>query len=321
MRAELLTALFVVAMFLTSACMVYGDDPGSPSLSASMSNGMATIDYSLPSSAHAYPSVVVAVPLDSYRSSDITVLMTGRGGPPNSEPANIQGLVDHLSAELENLGSSSKVSTIDEGSLSAYLATEKGTLVIASQVDLATSATLEGWVEDGGLLVAIGPGCVPFLGPGGSLELGTEEYEFDGTTLIGSLAYDLGLRTVYPVNGLVVDDVLARSGTVLGHTTSDGSLTTSATVPLGQGKVLVMGGPMDSPFLASMEDVYAWDLARLLETGAPWVAGPIYHERVQVPAQGVKGTITMDLMGMSVRVAVISLDDSHALFRGLTIEP
>lgn len=320
MRVEHLTALFVVAMFVISACMVYGDGPDTPSLSATLSNGELTIDYSIPSSAHAYPSALVVVPLNSYRSSDITILMTGRGSPPSSDPANVQGLVDHLGAELENIGSQITVSTIDEGSLSSFLAAGNGTLVIASEVDHATSVMLEGWVEDGGLLIVIDPRCVPFLGPEGSLEIGSRVYKFDGTAAKGSLAYDFGLRTVYPVHGLVVDDVVARSGTVLGHTTCDGSLTTTATIPLGQGRVLVMGGPIESPFLASMEDVYAWDLARLLETGAPWAVGSIYHERVQAPSQGMENTVTIVTQGMEMRVSIFSLDDSHALFRGLTVE-
>ncbi|HNU35327.1 MAG TPA: hypothetical protein PKJ15_01910 [Methanomassiliicoccales archaeon] len=321
MRAEVITALFVVAMFVTSALMVYGGDQEPPSLSGTASGGILTIDYSMPSSTHAYPCSIVAVPFESYRSDNVTILLTGKGGAPSSDPANVQGLVDHLGAELRNIGSSSKVTTIDEGSLISYLAAGNGTLVIACEVNATASLMLEDWVRDGGLLVAVGPDCIPFMGPGGSLEIGLANYSYDGGTVEGSFAHDTGLRTVYPVHGLSVADVLSYPGTVLGHTAADGKLTTTATVPMGKGRLLIMGGPIEHPFLASMEDVYAWDLARLLEAGAPWVAGPIYHDRIEVPSQGLMGTISFDNGGARVRVSIFSLDDSHSLFKSVTVEP
>lgn len=321
MRAEIVAALFVAALFITSAFMVYGGDQGTPSLEATRSNGTVNVNYSLPSSSHSYPSTIVAITVDNYRSDDITVLLTGRSGPPNSDPANVQGLVDHLGAELENIGSSSKVSTIEEGSLGSYLSWGNGTLIIASAVDLATSLMLEDWVGKGGVLVVIGPDCLPFIGYGGTLKLGFERYPYDGAIDEGSLAHALGLRTVFPSHGISVEDVTSHSGTVLGFTSGDGRLTTMAAVPLGLGRVLAMGGPIESPFLASMEDVYAWDLARCLEAGAQWAAGPIQHERMNVPAQGLAGSLAFGIDQMAIRISVFSLDDSHALFKSVMVEP
>ncbi len=321
MRTEIVATLFVVALFITSAFMVYGGDQGSPSLEATRSNGTVNVNYSLPSSSHSYPSTIVAITVDNHRSDDIKVLLTERSGPPNSDPANVQGLVDHLGAELENIGSSSKVSTIEEGSLGSYLSAGNGTLVIASTVNSTTSLMLEDWVRKGGVLVVIGPDCLPFIGYGGSLEIGFERYTYDDTTAEGTLADTLGLRTVYPAYGISVEDVTSRSGTVLGFTSGDGSVTTMATVPLGLGRVLAMGGPIESPFLASMEDVYAWDLARCLETGAQWAAGPIYHERMIVPAQGLVGSLAFGIDKMAIRISVFSLDDSHALFKSVMVAP
>ena len=321
MRAEVITALFVAAMFATSAFMVYGEGPGSPSLTVTVSSGMATVDYSMPSSTHPYPSALMVLPVNGYRSDDIAILMTGKSGPPNSDPANVQGLADHLKAELENIGSSSKVTLIDEASLESFLAAGNGTLVIASVVNVTQSQLLEGWIMAGGLLIAIGPECIPFIGHGGSLGIGFDRYAVDEQNAEGSLAHDIGLRVVYPSYGMVVADVQSQSGTVLGHTSADGTLTTAAVVPMGEGRVLIMGGPIESPFLASMEDVFAWDLARLLEAGALWVTGPIYHERLEVTSQGMKGKLTFDIGEEVVRISLFSLDDSHALFRGATLIP
>lgn len=321
MRTKIVAALFVAAMFITSAFMVYGGDQGAPTLEATRSNGTVNVNYSLPSSSHSYPSTIVAITVDNYRSDDITVLLTGKSGPPNSDPANVQGLIDHLGAELENIGSSSRVAAIGEGSLGSYLSAGNGTLVIASEVDLATSLMLEDWVREGGVLVVIGPDCLPFIGYGGTLKLGFERYTYDGTMDEGSLAYALGLRTVYPAYGISVEDVASRSGTVLGYASGDGRLTTMATVPLGLGRVVAMGGPIESPFLASMEDVYAWDLARCLEAGAQWAAGPIHHERMNVPAQGLAGSLAFGIDQMAIRISVFSLDDSHALFRSVMVAP
>lgn len=321
MRTEMITALFVVAMFTTSAFMIYGGHSGTPTLSVTMSNGTATVDYSMPASTFPYPSVLVALTMDSYQADSIAILMTGKGGTPNSDPANVQGLMDHLGAELANIGSSLSVRSIDESSLTAYLASGPGILVIACQINVSTGQAVENWVREGGFLVAIGPGCVPFIGSGGALDIGFGRYAYDGTTVEGSFAQDLGLRTIYPSNGPIVADVLSNNGTVLGHTTTDGILTTTATVPLGSGRVMVMGGPIESPFLASMEDVYAWDLARLIESGAPWVVGPIIHDNFLVPKKGLEGSLSFDMGTMPVRVSIFSLDDSHALFRGVTVTP
>jgi hypothetical protein len=321
MRSELVTALFVAVMFTTSALMVYGGSPESPTLSVTANGATATVQYSLPSWAHHYPSALTVVPVDGYRSDDIAILMTGMSGPPNSDPANVQGLADHLGAELENIGSSSTVTIIGEGALFSYLAAGNGTLVVASQLSDAQGDMVEKWVMAGGLLIAIGPECIPFIGYGGSVKVGLNNFVYDGSATEGTLAHDIGLRTVYPVHGILVSDVLSSSGTVLGHTTVDGKLTTTAVVPLGEGKILMMGGPIESPFLASMEDVYAWDLARLLEAGMPWAAGPLFHERLEVPSQGLEGIRTFFVMNMTVRVALFSLDDSHALFQGVTHTP
>lgn len=259
--------------------------------------------------------------VDQYRSDDITVLMTGRSGPPNSDPASVQGLVDHLGAELKNIGSSATVTALEESALVSYLSEGNGTLVIASEMNATESIMLENWVRSGGLLVVIGPECIPFMAPGGSLGIGLGKFTYDGTGSEASLAHSLGLRTVYPVRGLSVDDVLSRSGVVLGHVSADGALTTTAAFPMGSGRVLAMGGPIEHPFLASMEDVYAWDMARLLEIGAPWVSGPIYHERLEVPASGFEGSLSFEIGTKAVRVSIFSLDDSHSLFKGLTVVP
>ena len=90
-------------------------------------------------------------------------------------------------------------------------------------------------------------------------------------------------------------------------------------VPLGLGRVLVMGGPIEPPFLASMEDVFAWDLARCLEAGVQWAAGPVLVEGLNVPSEGLEGSFALSAPGMGVKVSIYSRDDAHALFSSVLV--
>lgn len=305
---------FVAAMLLSSALMVFGGHQGEPGLTASRDDGWITIHYSFPSSTHGYPATVAAWPVAQFRPDDVAVLMGGGTSDTDSAPANVQGLVDHLVAELRNIRAPAKVSVLEKGSLGEYLESGNGTLVIASSVDASLSGAIEDWVTAGGLLVAIGPEALSSFAPSLSL---TALSPFDPNITNGSAAQGLGLRTNYPQYGISVEDVLSSSGTVLGTTSLDGRLTTMAVVPMGLGRALVMGGPIESPFLASMEDVYAWDLARCLTSGLPWISGPITYQRVEVPSGGLSGTMTIADPGTSLVVSAYNLNDWHAIYNVL----
>jgi len=313
MRSETLIAAFVVGMMLCSAFMVYGIGPGAPNLEASVIGDDVLAEYSMPSSDHAYPGVILAAPVSRYRQDDIAVLMTGRNGLQDSDPSMVQGLVDHLSAELDNIGSDSKVSMIEERSLSSYLGTGNGTLIIASALDPSLAQEVSEWVWNGGVLVSIGPLSIPFNGQD-NLTIGYVPFDHDHAISEGPGSEGPGLRMVAPPFGLLSSDVESCQGTVLGLTDDDQNVTTMAAIPYGQGAVLAMGGPIKEPFRASMEDVFAWDLARCLEAGLQWAVGPLSYEPLTVPSSGLHGTSTFKGEGEAMSIAIYSLDDAHSLF-------
>ena len=318
MRAEAIVGVLVAALFVSSALMTYGGPQGAPVLEVGGSDGAFHVTYSMPSSAHGYQATIVAVPVVECRTDDVYVLMSGQGGRSESAPANIQGLVDHLSAELRNIRSSSRVVLLDEAALGPYLASGNGTLVISSSIEEGMAGAVEAWVREGGVLVAIGPHGIPFNGQEGSLAISFLPFVFN-RALEGTTAYDMGLRTVCPSYAPSTADIVASSGSLLGYASGDGASNTMGVVPLGLGRVLVMGGPIEPPFLASMEDVFAWDLARCLEAGVQWAAGPVLVEGLNVPSEGLEGSFAPSAPGMGVKVSIYSQDDAHALFSSVLV--
>lgn len=315
MRNDLALIAVIVAMMLCSTMMLGVGERPSPELRAAVAGDEVVIEYSMPSSAHGYRGLVVALPIELHRQDDIAVVTTGRGGPFNSDPSKVQGLVDHLKAELENIGSDLGVLKVAERDLNAYMAKGNGTIVVCGSLDQSLAGPMEEWVRDGGVLVAIGPLSIPFNwnedGPG----IRFETLRFDETVL-GQDA-GLGSRTVAPPMGVVSQDAHSLNGTVLGITY--GNLTTMARVPFGNGAILACGGPLLEPFRASMEDVMAWDLAICLTIGAQWALdGPLYRY-IEVPSEGSQGTFSVPDGGTLMSIAAYSLSDSQSLFSCLRI--
>ncbi|NLX46884.1 MAG: hypothetical protein GXY70_01740 [Euryarchaeota archaeon] len=310
-RAEVVLTAFVAAMLLSSALMMYGGNQGEPVLEVQLVDGTVTVDYRFPASVHGYPATVVSVPLEFHRQYDVAVLITEAASELDSAPANVQGLVDHMGAELENIGSPITVSAVSEASLATFLGQGNGTLMVAGALSPALSLTVWEWVRAGGVLVTIGPG--PLSSWPSDLE-GLAFAPFVPAAAEGP-ALMMGLRTTYPSYGVSIEDVLALSGHVLGAVSQDGLFTAMAAIPVGSGRVLAMGGPIESPFMASMEDVYAWDLARCLTLDIPWVSGPVSCQRVEVPSEGLIGTLVLDDTGSAMAIAAYNLNDWNSLFK------
>ena len=313
MRNDLVLIAVIVAMMLCSSLMIGVGERPSLELRAAVAGDEVVIDYSMPSSTHGYRGTVVAVPISLHRHDDIAVVTTGRGGPFNSDPAKVQGLVDHLEAELENIGSDLGVLKVPERDLINYMAKGNGTIVICGSLDQSLADPIEDWVRDGGVLVAIGPLSIPFNWHDGGPGIRYEPLIFDETVL-GQDA-GLGLRTVAPPMGVVTKDVNSLNGTVLGITYAN--LTTMARIPFGCGAILACGGPLLEPFRASMEDVMAWDLAICLSVGAQWALNCPMYRYIEVPPEGVQGEFSVPYGGTIMSIAVYSLSDSQSLFSGL----
>lgn len=311
-KAEVAMTAFVAVMLLSSTLMVYGGHQGEPVLEAQLVDGTVVIDYRFPSSTHGYPATVVSVPLEFHRQYDVAVLISETTSDLDSAPANVQGLVDHMGAELENIGSSITVSTVSEGSLATFLNRGNGTLIIAGALAPALSVTVWDWVRVGGVLVTIGPG--PLSSWPSDLE-GLAFAPFVPDAAAEGPALMMGLRTVYPSYGVSIEDVMSLSGHVLGTVSQDGRFTAMAAIPVGSGRVLAMGGPIESPFLASMEDVYAWDLARCLTMGVPWISGPVSCQRMEVPSEGLRGMFVLNDSGSAMAIAAYNLNDWNSLFK------
>jgi hypothetical protein len=315
MRNDLVLIAAIVAMLLCSSLMIGVGERPSLELRAAVAGDEVVIDYSMPSSTHGYQGTVVAVPISLHRQDDIAVVTTGRGGPFNSDPAKVQGLVDHLEAELENIGSDLGVLKVAERDLINYMAKGNGTIVVCGSLDPSLADPIEDWVRDGGVLVAIGPLSIPFNWHDGGPGIRYEPLIFDETVL-GQDA-GLGLRTVAPPMGVVKKDVDSLNGTVLGITYAD--LTTMARIPFGCGVILACGGPLLEPFRVSMEDVMAWDLAICLSLGAQWALDGPLHRYIDVPSGGYQGRFAVPDSDTIMSIAAYSLSDSQYLFRCLRI--
>ncbi len=322
MRSELWAVLAVVTLLLISSFMIPIGGPEDMELELRKDGETAALHYSLPGHEHEYPASVMAFPIEQYRHDDITMLLDIGGADANaSNPANVQGLMDHLGAELQNIGSSREVKVIDQNALASFFLSGNGTLILASSLwdDIELCHAAEAWVLAGGLLVSISPGSVPFTSEvGGTLQLHFSSLDYDSGRDVSATPFSqaFGWRTVAPIKGLLVKDVLDASGTVLGPIYHRGmELTTMALIPYGQGAVLVLGGPMDKPFRASMEDVFAWDLARCLEAEVAWAIGEPTFVRVSVGSAGAQGSVALDTADNSTYSLIgQNLDDTHLVF-------
>ena len=328
MRSEVWAVLAVVTLLLISSFMIPTGGLEGTELELRRDGETAVLHYSLPGHEHEYPASVVAFPIEQYRHDDITMLFDIGGVDDNSSnPANVQGLIDHLGADLQNIGSSREVEVIDHDALASFFSSGNGTLILASSLwdDIGLCHAAEAWVLAGGLLVSIGHGSIPFTSEmGGTLQLHYSSLDYDGGRDVSTTPFSqaFGWRTVAPSNGLLVKDVLDASGTVLGPIYHRGmDLTTMALIPYGQGAVLVLGGPIDKPFRASMEDVFAWDLARCLEAEVAWAIGEPTFVRVSVGSAGAQGSVALDTVDDSTYSLMgQNLDDTHLVFLHKLVE-
>jgi hypothetical protein len=248
--------------------------------------------------------------------------------------ANVQGLYDHLKTEFEKSGVEVNIEIIEEDGLTRFFENGPSTLIIANDFrnDTEISTLCWEWVNDGGVLIAIGNHSIPFAYQD---EDEKASYDRDGIVLgYHSIAYDggesvsdsnfteaYGLQYWSPYMGIDVDDVNRYGGTLVGYLYSgESDLVTIASIPIGEGRILAFGGNMGSAFQVNGEDVVASDLAKLLLAGAIFsTADPIYETR-SLEKEGALGTIMVPKPFDGTLIALaFTNDDFNTLLKAETI--
>jgi hypothetical protein len=179
------------------------------------------------------------------------------------------------------------------------------------------------WVEKGGLWIGIGNGSAPFMysrdntgSPNATMRLDFTDLDYDGGTgmVTTPLANALGLRYVAPEQSFLLSDLEMLGGTSIGYEFDRGQkLATAGIVPLGEGALVVLGGNMTAPPLASGEEVLAWDLERILVLNVPWWSGHLKQVAERSDGQAIEGAIDMPLSGAGfVTCGLFSNSDSFS---------
>ncbi|OPY32644.1 MAG: hypothetical protein A4E32_01226 [Methanomassiliicoccales archaeon PtaU1.Bin124] len=240
-----------------------------------------------------------------------------------SAPSQVQGLYDHLVSELDKWSSVTEVSIVHLDDLDRFLASGASTLVIANDLrgDASISSKVKAWVENGGLLVAVGNHSIPFsyqsademheLGGSGPV-LSYHHVEYNGGTGVTSspFAEAYSLQYFAPYAAISIDDVERNNGTVIGYEYG-GALATIASIPYGEGGILAFGGSMGPAFQVNGPDVVAADLVRLLMGGAAFSTSEPIFQNIVMGQDGGKGTLSVRIPARGDIQAVAFSNDRH----------
>jgi len=133
-------------------------------------------------------------------------------------------------------------------------------------------------------------------------------------TLFGfdAIEHTCGMLT-FPVTFLLTD-LEMLGGTSIGYEFDRGNkLATAGIIPLGEGALMIMGGNMTAPPLATGEEVLAWDLERILLLNVPWWSGHFQHVAEKADGWVIRGSIDMPLSGSGfVACGLFSISDSFS---------
>jgi len=231
----------------------------------------------------------------------------------------IAGLYDHLNPRLQSYGYDDSVSLVGREVLEDIFTGPNATLILAnsiSQPDTIAQMALD-WVIEGGILIGIGNGSIPFVfdprydtGGDGYIALRYEKMAFrsgDGMNS-STMAEAFNLETVAPTDGILVDDVESQSGTVVGYTYDREQLLTSAALfKIGKGRLLTLSGNISAPIQTSGEEAYANDIAKLLASWALWMEGEPFLKKIACGPESASGIIVAELP-IAEHVAAVSFD-------------
>ncbi|HOQ26455.1 MAG TPA: hypothetical protein PLF76_06945 [Methanomassiliicoccaceae archaeon] len=291
--------------------------------------GAVEIGYSVGSSPHRYEMIISVMPVDELKDVP-DILIVGAGGRPGWSSA-VTGLYDHITAELKIRGIAASVEMVDIGDLGSEMDTND-VIIIAEAVDMdeEAAADLMAWVMDGGRLICVGPSSLPFCqklvdkrwtGPDDFLRVKYQRlngYRIDAVEA-STYAQALSLRTSAPVWALekrYLDDLGAITIGYLHHD-EDGDLVTSAMVPLGEGRLILFGGPVSQPSVVAGDAAISWDIVQLIVSGALWSTAEPEFTAFPLSADARAGTFISSMDGDLVVLAYSP--QSHVPLYGRTV--
>ena len=291
--------------------------------------GAVEIGYSVGSSPHRYEMIISVMPVDELKDVP-DILIVGAGGRPGWSSA-VTGLYDHITAELKIRGIAASVEMVDIGDLGSERDTND-VIIIAEAVDMdeEAAADLMAWVMDGGRLICVGPSSLPFCqklvdkrwtGPDDFLRVKYQRlngYRIDAVEA-STYAQALSLRTSAPVWALekrYLDDLGAITIGYLHHD-EDGDLVTSAMVPLGEGRLILFGGPVSQPSVVAGDAAISWDIVQLIVSGALWSTAEPEFTAFPLSADARAGTFISSMDGDLVVLAYSP--QSHVPLYGRTV--
>jgi hypothetical protein len=238
---------------------------------------------------------------------------------------SLQRMADHFNNELPLMGSKVTATVIDVEDLPLVFSDTKATLVCGPGASLPDyfGYPARQWVEKGGLWVGIGNGSAPFMysgantgTPNATLRLDFTDLDFDGgSNMVATpMAAALDLMYVAPEHPFLLTDLEVLGGTSIGYEFDRGNkLATAGIVPLGEGALMIVGGNMTAPPLATGEEVLAWDLERILLLNVPWWSGHFRHVTERADGWVIQGSIDMPLSGSGfVACGLFSTSDSFS---------
>lgn len=301
-------AIFISMLFLTSAVIQPWLSPEAIDLKVERLSGpegsAVRVNYSISSSMYSDPINIVLVPVTKYGTGNVYIFLD-KDSVTLEGYARVLGLYDHLRAEMKSLGMNQPVHVIDHEQVADILNGDPSVLIIANSTTnwIGQSDSMLSWVKKGGLVIGLGEGALPFVTEnnvdpsvdGKSLfQVHYDALDYAGGDGISmsEFAQALGMEYQSPRFGMRIADIdkYGRSVGFIYQRTLD--LTSAALIQIGVGAVILTSDVMVHPFAASMEDVIAQDLARMLACSLPWSAGEPFVFKVN-GAGGIDGSFVV----------------------------
>jgi hypothetical protein len=101
------------------------------------------------------------------------------------------------------------------------------------------------------------------------------------------------------------------------HHDEAGDLVTSAMVPLGEGRLILFGGPVSQPSVVAGDAAISWDIVQLIVSGALWSTAEPEFTAFPLSADARAGTFISSMDGDLVVLAYSP--QSHVPLYGRTV--
>ncbi len=285
-------------------------------------NATLTVTLAIAGGSRSLNLTALLFPLTTSANVSAVHFYMDPGYPVLGNPADVYGVLDHLTPALRDRGYRGTVDAVDTAELVRVLQSNDTPVVVlastAVPAAVLSNATnlLTPWLDRGGILVWTGDLIGGYIGEPGQTSVAWDEPQnlqwegerkIFGSPVVAAFAPEpgnasvptwvgswLGLR--YPLDQVGAHARLAAElgGFPMGFESSGPDPSTSiAWVPVGRGGVVLFGYMPVLPFGVASEDVIANDIAQILVSGAfRWnrAAAPGLHELTVAP--GNTTTIT-----------------------------